>query len=267
MVDLQSAIIFCASSPLMIKVLGPTAEYFGKGLHDITKKRVENLTKIFQKAEKKLNRRGSQKGSVPPRVLKYIMNEGSYVDNELTSEYFSGVLASSKSTISRDDRGISFLKKLSEMSNYEIRMHYILYSTYRQVFIDSKAIYLGQVSIAESFKVFIPINSLIKALALENGENISEILEHTIPLLRNRGFIGRSYLYGSKEYIQKENSRFNDAGLITSPSLLGAQLFLAAHGYIKTLADVVFDSQLKLENLDEITPCREALCPQLTIKS
>ncbi len=130
MIEMPDALIIYASSPLVMKVLGPTADYLGEGIKNFAQKRIDNLTKIFQKAEKKQMTYGILDGEVPARVLRHIIDEASYVENELTAEYFSGVFATSKSAQIRDDRSLTLLKTLSGMSNYEIRMHYILYRTY-----------------------------------------------------------------------------------------------------------------------------------------
>ncbi|HTH11744.1 MAG TPA: hypothetical protein VMA55_19390, partial [Acidovorax sp.] len=35
------------------KLLGPTADYLGQGLRDISQKRIENIARIFRSAEQK----------------------------------------------------------------------------------------------------------------------------------------------------------------------------------------------------------------------
>lgn len=98
-------------------MLGPTADYIGEGIKSLTEKRTENLKRIFRRAYEKLNNQMTSTCTVPPRVLRCILDEGGYVDNELAAEYFSGVLAASKSDRARDDRSITILKLLSSMSN------------------------------------------------------------------------------------------------------------------------------------------------------
>jgi len=258
MPEIESTLIFCASSPLMVRVLGPTADYLGDGIRDFAEKRVKNIKNIFNKAEEKLKDKSNTNGSVPPRVLKHIIDDGSYVDNELAAEYFSGVLASSKSTISRDDRAITLLRTLNSMSTYEIRIHYILYRTYREIFIDFPTFSLSKSDVATKFLLFIPGDSLINALAIEEGEEINQILEHAIPGLVNRGLIGGNYRFGSEEWMKESNQKLTGSGLLTCPSLLGAQLFLAAHGYITTSGNSLCDPNLQLNNLDGIGPCKGA---------
>jgi hypothetical protein len=122
---------------LVGKLLGPTADYLGSGLRNWAEKRVQNASRIFEKAAEKLGDKIDEPGAVPPRVLKEVLEEGSYCDDELTAEYFGGVLASSRSGTSRDDRAVSYLKLTSELSTYEIRFHYISYKAWRALFAGS----------------------------------------------------------------------------------------------------------------------------------
>lgn len=119
------------------KLLGPTAEYLGGELQEFTKKRVENIGKIFSKAEEKLGDRIESPGQVPPKVLKTVINEGSYCDDEIAVDYFGGILASSRTDLGRDDRGARIAKILDGMSTYQIRSHYVIYSLVKKIFSDS----------------------------------------------------------------------------------------------------------------------------------
>jgi len=78
------------------KLLGPTADYLGEGLKDFTQKRVEAIGQIFRKAEQRLGQQLESSGEVPPKVLKSILDEGSYCNNPLAIEYFGGILATSR---------------------------------------------------------------------------------------------------------------------------------------------------------------------------
>ncbi len=66
------------------KLLGPTADYLGTGLKDFTQKRAEAVGKIFSSAQQKLGEKVNQAGEVPPKVLKTVLNEGSYSTDQLT---------------------------------------------------------------------------------------------------------------------------------------------------------------------------------------
>jgi hypothetical protein len=89
------------------KILGPTAEHVGVGLKNWTEHRVQNVARIFRKAAQKLGPDIETPGVVSPKVLKEVLDEGSYSDDELTTEYFGGILASGRTPNGRDDRAAS----------------------------------------------------------------------------------------------------------------------------------------------------------------
>jgi hypothetical protein len=114
--------------PVAERVLGPTADYLGEGLKGWTEKRRENLGRIFGKADDRMTDEQRHRGSVPPKVLKSVLDDGSFCDDELAASYFGGVLASSKSEVTRDDRGATLAALVGRLSTYEIRTHYLLYA-------------------------------------------------------------------------------------------------------------------------------------------
>ncbi len=101
--DVGTGLALFGAAKIIEKLLGPTAEYIGEGAKEWTAKRVENVKYIFSIAATKLGEKINENGTVSPKVLKGILNDGSYCDDKLVLEYFGGVLASSRSNISRDD--------------------------------------------------------------------------------------------------------------------------------------------------------------------
>src|SRR5688500_3074157 len=93
---------------LVPKILGPTADYLGGELRTYTEKGASNLRRIVTNAGEKLGDELNKPGQVSPKVLKNVLEEGYFSEDELAAEYFGGVLASSRTTNSRDDRGATF---------------------------------------------------------------------------------------------------------------------------------------------------------------
>ena len=119
------------------KLLGPTADYLGEGLRDLTRRRVESIGRILSKASTKLGSQLDEPGQVPPRVLKTVLNEGSYCEDPVALEYFGGVLASSRTERGRDDRGARVAKVVDNLSTYQLRTHYLIYSSIANLFATS----------------------------------------------------------------------------------------------------------------------------------
>src|SRR5262245_36424227 len=123
----ESGLAFALAKPLLEKLLGPTAEYIGEGMKEFTKKRAENIRRIFAYAAKLLGPRLELPGAVPAKVLRGVIDDGSFADDELAAQYFGGVLASARTGVSRDDRGATFNALLTRLSSYQIRAHYVFY--------------------------------------------------------------------------------------------------------------------------------------------
>ena len=184
------------------RILGPTADYLGGELKEFTKRRIENVGKIFSRAEKKLGDKLDCPGQVPPKVLKTIINEGSYSDDDITIEYFieyfGGVLASSRTEISRDDRGSRLVKMIDNMSTYQIRSHYLIYSTISELFSNSKNSF-GLSEDRYKMQLFMPGQGYVDAMEFTQQEwNNRQILllftKVCLPLVARDGRSQVSYL-------------------------------------------------------------------------
>ena len=213
------------------KILGPTADYLGDKLKELTKKRLENTDRIFLKAEKKLGDKLDRPGQVPPKVLKTIINEGSYSDDDITIEYFGGVLASSRTEISRDDRGSRLVKMIDNMSTYQIRSHYLIYSTISELFSNSE----NSFRLSENrnkMQLFVPIQDYVTAMEFTQKEwNNRQILSHIFHGLHADGLIGNDWGFGNPESLKNIFSNAPSDGIVCIPSALGAELLLWAFGH------------------------------------
>jgi hypothetical protein len=94
---------------IVLKILGPTADYLGEQLKGWTQKRLANISNVFKNAETKIGNKINEEGIVSPKVIRGVIDDASWCEEKLQIEYFGGVLASSRTTNTRDDRGrISF---------------------------------------------------------------------------------------------------------------------------------------------------------------
>ncbi len=223
------------------KLLGPTADYLGSGLKDFTQKRTENIGRILQKADLKLGDKRELPGSIPPKVLKTIINDGSYNDDEIALEYFGGVLASSRTELGRDDRGARMAKLIDELSTYQLRTHYLIYSTIRELFKSNG--YQFDVEDRNKMEILLPLQSYSDAMGFsqKEAENIGSFLRHTFFGLVNDGLIENDFYYGPKETMLKITNKAESGGIVCQPSALGAELFLWAFGESDKALRYIFD--------------------------
>jgi hypothetical protein len=222
------------------KLLGPTAEYLGLGLRDIAKRRIENIGRIFQKAKEKLGDKLEKPGEVSPRVLKVILDEGSFCDDELAAEYFGGVLASSRTEQGRDDRGARIAKILDGLSIYQIRTHYLIYSTVKELFAQS-GLSLNMEG-RPKMQIFLPTNSYVAAMEFSESEvqQFQQIATHVFFGLHSENLIEGAWQMGPKDSIIKLYSKAQEDGIVCQPSALGSELFLWAFGQAEHPLDFLF---------------------------
>lgn len=218
---------------LIGKVLGPTADYVGNGLRGWTEKRVDNTRRIFHKAAEKLGDKIEQPGSVPPKVLKDVLEEGSYCDDELTAEYFGGVLASARTGISRDNRAASYLKIIAALSSYEIRLHFLTYTTWRHLFAGSGL----RPSFGEDLQkmwTFFSAQTLFKSMEFIQNESPSSILIEAALNLSNHNLLEISH-WGSAAHVAETNKKrgwreVSEDGFCLGPTQSGINLWLWSIG-------------------------------------
>ena len=212
------------------KILGPTYNYLGEEILAYARKRIENIGQIFSNAEKKLDDKLDRPGQVPPKVLKTIINEGSYADDEIALEYFGGVLASSKTEVGRDDRGSRIAKTIDNLSAYQIRLHYLIYSTIAELYSNNGHSF-NLPGTRRRLGLFMPFQDFVTAMAFTPEElGNGQLLNHIIYGLDAEKLID-DVSYGTQEFLQKTYRRAPGAGLICVPSVLGAELFLWAFGH------------------------------------
>src|ERR1043165_273309 len=234
------------SAKLVEKLLGPTADYIGSGLKNWTEKRVNNVSRIFNNAAKKLGDEIEKEGSVPPKVLKGILDNGSFCDDELTAEYFGGVLASSRTGVSRDDRGASYITLLSRLSTYQIRAHYCFYHIFKETFdgMRSKAGSITHKEGRKDFEVAIPVSIYETFMGFIDGENGDLIVAHIISGLYKELLIDEWFGIGTGRFVRHRlgpTEFYHELVLSVIPTLSGIELFLWAHGKPNLMFTEFFD--------------------------
>lgn len=246
MVDAGGLIALGASAPLALKVLGPTADYVGGELQQWTERRHENVRRIFEAAARKLDEEElEQPGQVPPRVLKEILAQGSYCDDELGAEYFGGVLASSRTEMSRDDRSAALAALIGRLSAYQLRTHYVLYEHARRL-LNPRSIEIGLDAIRrEEGRIFIPYSAWEAGMAFDpvEGGQAGEILQHTLFGLMREDLLEEEYASAEREVLAHTYKRnFPSGGLVYTISMHGIELFNKAHGVSGEFIDTTFVS-------------------------
>lgn len=230
------------------KILGPTSEYIGEQVKEWTVKKVTNTANVFKNAEKKLGKKINKEGKVPPKVLKGILEDGAWCEEELQVEYFGGVLASSRSGISRDDRGAYFVSLISRLSTYQLRTHYLFYHLIKQQF-NGEDINIHDGNNWPNLQMFISFDTFYNSMDFtkEEGANWENILSHAIWGL-NKEELLTGFSYGNEDYVKKKFTEAKTAGIIYQPTKMGVELFMWAYGHGQENTNDFFKSNFDFPN-------------------
>ena len=239
---------------IIVKMLGPTSDYLGEGLKDFAEKRVNNVKEIFKNANDKLGDKINDNGSIPPKVLQGTLNEGSYASDFLSVDYFGGVLASSRSGISRDDRGAFFNALISRLSTYQLRMHYVFYHAIKKSF-NGEDINWGIEKERGKMKLYIPFSSFIKVMDFEQNElnNLTVYLDHIVNGLLREQLVDTFFQYGNVEHMKKNYKEAEESGIILQPNRMGFELFYWAYGLGQESSKTFLDREKVFEIDKKIT--------------
>ncbi len=239
-----------ASKELISKLLGPTADYLGQEVATFADKCNLNLSDIFKRAARKLGERVEEPGQVPPRVLRALLEDGAYAEDPLVAEYFGGVLASSRSPTGRDDRGNSILATLRQLSVYDIRLHYLLYTSVKMLY-DGDSRLLSNSTDSQSMLVFIPYPVYVEAMEFLAGETPGVIRGHSVRALLRCG-LALQGAAGDARFLQQWSKNVEGEGLLVQPSGYGSEVYLWAHGYRDTYSAALLDRNIQFDPLPDV---------------
>ena len=248
--EIGTGLALFGAAKMLEKLLGPTSDYIGEGIKNWTENRINNVKRIFSVAERTLGDKINAKGIVSPKVLKGILNEGSFSDDFLSTEYLGGVLASSRSEVSRDDRGAVFINLISTLSSYQLRAHYIIYRVLYSLFIDT-SLKITQHEDRALLKFFIPKDDFNNAMEFDEKENLVTLWPHIFFGLQRHGLI-ENFWYGLRQAVEIPNQKEQNHGILIIPSVSGVELFLWAFGRSEITAYDFFRTENRFPTLDQI---------------
>jgi hypothetical protein len=208
---------------LLVRALGPSADVIG----DYWAGRVSDWVERNRRklAERTIAKAGDKPGAVNPRVAVRVLQDASLTDNEVFVEYFSGVLASSRTLDGRDDSGISWSALLSTMSSVQIRAHFLLYREWAELLHDYSPLDLTRIFARRSVSLWVEHGEFATAL---NIVPESSLLQHALTGLARNSLIDE-HDWGARTESHLVNSPYDEV-VRAVPSIAGFELYAWAQG-------------------------------------
>src|ERR1044071_6299134 len=206
-----------AAKPLLERLLGPSFDYAGKATADLLARYGNiNLKNVFRRVAAR--RQNDSINVVHPRVLKAVIEDSSFVDDEVTQEYFAGLLATAM-TIPNSEDALTFLGLIRNLTATQIRLHHIYYSVKRSC-------HLMNVVQPEVDRDLFIADRLLPSFT---GSDRSRFLRHAVLGLVREDLISREYNLSAHYYVPHMKADYD--GIILKGTSLGAELFLWVYGH------------------------------------
>ena len=203
------------ASAFLGRICLPAAEEFGLLLQDKVRNwRQNNTVRMIQDAEVKFNKFHENKDKhAHPRLVSKIIEQGSWVDEDIVQGMWAGLLASSCTEDGQDESNLIFTSILAQITSLQARV--INYSC------ENAKIYItpaGWISVDEM--LFIELKDLEKITECSDFYRLDRELDHLRALeLIHAGF----------------NPQSTNADI--TPSALALQLYVRSQGYIGSPID------------------------------
>jgi hypothetical protein len=236
-----SGLAILGSKDIINRLLGPTADYLGGEIKHLVKKCSINLDRIFAIAARRLGKGIEKPGVVPPRILKEIIDVGSFCEDQLASEYFGGLLASSRTSDGSDDTILPYLSIIRDLPVQQLRLHYIVYALLHQLFHgkswESPAL---NTSVGRTqARIWINSSELLASLVIDIEKAWSDCFERA-----NRGLAHKNLLL----YVETDRDRTGKNIRVYEPTVDGADLFMMVNGKRGHMAET-FEYDLNLPRI------------------
>ncbi len=252
-----------AKDGIFARVLGPSADSVGNALQRWTDARIENATRVLENAAGKIADLDDG-GRIPSRVAYHVLDEGSFCDDDVMVEYLGGVLASGRTTVTRDDRGAKWVQVVTQLSAYDVRLHYLFYASARRALIRSGRRYNWRVrpDVPELAFIALPYSDVVEAMEFNESEmeRGNDLVGESVWTLVRHDLIDHNFFLTSEADFQRQTTRFlnSPSGVVrVTPSVNGIRLFLNALGRGALPIDAFDDPEADL-NVDGEFPRSEA---------
>jgi hypothetical protein len=159
-IDTEVALQWSAVWYLVVKLFWKTLTTMWD---DINKIYIKWRDKIINKCTKKIDNIDDWK-STNLRVTRDVFWNGSFSEEDIVAEYFSWILAWSRSEDAKNDEWIFYLDIIKSLSSKQLHLHYIVYNSFKKLLdswvIDNKNINLSLWSSINNINIILDRNEI-----------------------------------------------------------------------------------------------------------
>lgn len=223
--------------------LGPSLKAVGNVFGEWTEYRLRNLLGLGEKISKRLPDESEPDGQgIHPRAAKVLLEEASWINDDLHQEYLAGLFISSRSPDGVSDDGVYYARIIAGLTASQIRMHYGIYSAYNGTATEANLRYRfnGGEEALWNLSVLATREAYFSLAAGEPTTDTSAFAAATHGLERE----------GLVTQIAPPIGAMNKSHVVAVPSLLGAVVYHRAMGYNTQGIDTIRSDRAQLARID-----------------
>lgn len=219
--------------------LGPSIKAVGNAFGQWTEYRMNNLLRIGEKLSERRDAQPSLDNGSPravhPRLAADLIENASWVDDDLHQEYFAGLIAGE---MSESDEGIFYSRIVSSLTASQVRLHFLIYRAYEGSFATIPAPrFNGGDADLRRLAVCAPKTSFANAMQLDSiGSSSWAAAVHG---LERAGLVN-----------EIAPITVGDDKIAAIPSLLGAIIYHRALSYSTSGVDAIRSDRAQLKRID-----------------
>lgn len=220
-------------------VAGPAIKAVGASFGEWTKSRMDNVLSIGEKVARRVGADAPDDGqSVPPRVFYEVLNEGSWISDDVQQEYLAGLLIASRTPLGKNDDGAYYARLVTGMTSNQIRFHHAIYDA---ILRQAQPFMIGVAVEAQQNCVWAPIDASVGVVAPEDADSLEAVVTATVVGLE-RLQLADSPGVGSPSILRHLSDRpVNQDAMVLAARPAGASLFMWAHGMRSSDQDRLFE--------------------------
>jgi hypothetical protein len=210
------------------KLLGKTAEAIAEDLKNLYSKGRDKIIEVALRKTPNINDGGQSN----LRVARDVFFNGSFTDEAICAEYFGGILASSRSSDGKDDRGVYYTDIIKSLSSKQLLSHYIIYRTLNKLWAEmpskSKRPNVGIADELQNYSIWFATMEL---------ERMGLIIDKDFIALNNKGLISDRFEAQQHKLSEEKMLPYTKV----EPSMSGIQLYAVIHNKLEDWRKLPFE--------------------------
>lgn len=210
---------------LLSRLIGPLADEIGINWAEGYRRR--NAAQVARKAAQRLGGQLDQAASVHARVAYRVLQDGSFVNDDVMQEYLAGLLAGSRTQAGDDDRAAYYVDLVARLPSSQVRLHHAVYAALAS---SGASDDYGEGTYLQLRTIFTPVTSVADVLGHPSDVDPADAVGEALTGLSREGLLSTYAVAEKSRFLSQPYGADAPGDLVMAgPSVVGCTLALWSH--------------------------------------